>query len=165
MTDPSRGRRVRARRLAPGAALALVLLAVAGPVGGQGGDPRAEMTRTVLDQLAAFRRDDWPAAYAYAASSIQAQFPLEAFRQMVTGGYAPLAHSARATVSRVDVVDAAHGLVEVRIEGASGETVDALYELVDEQGQWRVNGVLTRPVEGATARAPARTIPGPVAAG
>ena len=28
-----------------------------------------------------------------------------------------------------------HGLVEVRVEGANGETVDALYELVDEQGQ------------------------------
>jgi Domain of unknown function (DUF4864) len=73
---------------------------------------------------------------------------------MVTGGYAPIARSITATVSHVEVVDPSHGLVEVRVEGANGEMVDALYELVDEQGQWRINGVLTRPVEGATAAVP-----------
>ena len=73
---------------------------------------------------------------------------------MVTSGYAPIARSATATVSKVEVVDAGHGLVEVRVEGANGETVDALYELVDEQGSWRINGVLTRPVGGATAARP-----------
>ena len=112
------------------------------------------MTRTVLDQLAAFRRDDWAAAYTFASSTIQARFGLEAFRAMVTSGYAPIARSATATVSKVEVVDAGHGLVEVRVEGANGETVDALYELVDEQGSWRINGVLTRPVGGATAARP-----------
>jgi hypothetical protein len=49
------------------------------------------------------------------------------------------------------VIDASHGLVEVRVDGANGETVDALYELVDEQGSWRIEGVLTRPVDGPTA--------------
>ena len=112
------------------------------------------MTRTVLDQLAAFRRDDWATAYTYASATIQARFGLEAFRQMVTSGYAPIARSARVTVSRVDVVDTGLGFVEVRVEGANGETVDALYELVDEQGIWRINGVLTRPAGGASASLP-----------
>ena len=133
------------------AVLGLVLLLAAAPAAGQGTDPRAEMTRTVLDQLAAFRRDDWAGAYTYAASSIQARFGLEAFRQMVTGGYAEIARSLRATVSHVELVDAGHGLVQVRVDGANGQTVDALYELVDEQGSWRIEGVLTRPVDGATA--------------
>ena len=115
------------------------------------------MTRTVLEQLDAFRRDDWAAAYAYASSSIQARFGVEAFRQMVTSGYAPIARSAKATVSRAELVDAGRGFVEVRVEGANGETIDALYELVDEEGHWRIEGVLTRPVDGATAAAPART--------
>jgi hypothetical protein len=137
-----------------GSALGLACLALAVAAAGQGGDPRAEMTRTVLDQLAAFRRDDWATAYAYASSTIQARFGLGAFRQMVTSGYAPIARSARATVSKVDVVGAGRGLVEVRVEGANGETVDALYELVDEQGSWRINGVLTRPVDGPTAALP-----------
>ena len=144
----------RFNRGSAGSVFGLVLLALATTAAGQGGDPRVEMTRTVLDQLAAFRRDDWATAYAYASSTIQARFALEAFRQMVTSGYAPIARSASATVSHVEVVDSGHGFVEVRVEGANGETVDALYELVDEQGSWRINGVLTRPVAGPTAALP-----------
>jgi hypothetical protein len=109
------------------------------------------MTRTVLEQLDAFRRGDWATAYTYASSAIQARFGLEAFRQMVASGYAPIARSARATVARAELVEAGHGFVEVRVEGANGESVDAVYELVEEQGRWRIDGVLTRPVDGATA--------------
>jgi len=144
----------RRRQRSAARAVGLALLTVAATAAGQGADPRADMARTVLDQLAAFRRDDWAAAYAYASATIQSRFDLEAFRQMVTGGYAPIARSTTATVSHVEVVDPSHGLVEVRVEGANGEMIDALYELVDEQGQWRINGVLTRPVEGATAAVP-----------
>ena len=144
----------RRRRRSAARAVGLALLTVAATAAGQGADPHADMARTVLDQLAAFRRDDWAAAYAYASATIQSRFDLEAFRQMVTGGYAPIARSTTATVSHVEVVDPSHGLVEVRVEGANGEMIDALYELVDEQGQWRINGVLTRPVEGATAAVP-----------
>lgn len=154
---PTRGARLR--RSFIGSALGLALLGTSAPVAGQGVDTRAEMTRTVLDQLAAFRRDDWATAYTYASAGIQSRFALEAFRQMVTSGYAPIAHSARATVSRVEVLDATHGLVEVRVEGANGETVDALYELVDEQGSWRIEGVLTRPVGGASAARPGAASP------
>ena len=138
----------RRRRRSAARTVGLALLTLAATAAGQGADPRSDMARTVLDQLAAFRRDDWAAAYAYASAAIQSRFDLEAFRQMVTGG------SITATVSHVEVVDPSHGLVEVRVEGANGETIDALYELVDEQGQWRINGVLTRPVEGATAAVP-----------
>ena len=72
---------------------------------------------------------------------------------MVTSGYAPIARSATATVSKAEMVDAGHGLVEVRVEGANGETVDALYELVDEQGQladqWRADAARGRRHRGA----------------
>jgi uncharacterized protein DUF4864 len=155
--------RRRWRSAAP--AVGLALLTLAATAGGQGADPRADMARTVLDQLAAFRRDDWTAAYAHASAAIQSRFDLEAFRQMVTGGYAPIARSTSASVSHVEVVDPSHGLVEVRVEGANGETIDALYELVDEQGQWRINGVLTRSVDGATAAAPDPPLPRSISIG
>jgi hypothetical protein len=112
------------------------------------------MTRTVLEQLDALRRDDWAAAYTYASSAIQSRFGLEAFRQMVTSGYAEIAQSSRATVSHVEMIDADHGLVQVRVDGQNGQSVDALYELVDEQGSWRIEGVLTKPVDGPTAELP-----------
>ena len=141
----SRGRRLPSTvRLV---ALALVLGTV--PAAAQSAAPQVTaMTRTALDQLAAFRRGDWNAAYGYASAAIQAQFTPEAFRQMVTGGYSAIARSARGTVLRTEVLDARRGFVELRVEGQDGETVDALYELVEEFGAWRVNGVVTRPTAG-----------------
>jgi hypothetical protein len=137
--------------------LCLAALALAAPVSAQGPDPERQkgaMARAVLDQLAAFRRGDWAAAYTFASAGIRARFDAEAFREMVSHGYAPIARPARGTVLRAEVVDPHRGFVEIRVEGRDGETVDALYELVDEQGAWKVNGVLTRPAApGATARA------------
>jgi hypothetical protein len=135
--------------------LIAALLLVAGAAGAQPRDPGPAMVQVVLDQLAAFRRGDWPAAYGFASSAIRAQFAPDAFREMVTRGYAPIARSASATVRRVDVLDPRRGLVEMRVEGQDGERIDALYEVVREPGGWRINGVLARPAEpGVTASAP-----------
>jgi hypothetical protein len=143
-----------ARVLAAGVALACAVAPGWPRASAQGVEPQlTAMTRTVLAQLAAFRRGDWSAAYGYASSAIQAQFSPETFRQMVTGGYAAIAHSLQGTVLRVEALDARRGLVEIRVDGMDGESVDALYELVEESGAWRVNGVVTRPAaRGSTAR-------------
>jgi hypothetical protein len=66
----------RRRRRSAARVVGLALLTLAATAAGQGADPRADMARTVLDQLAAFRRDDWTAAYAYASAAIQAHFDL-----------------------------------------------------------------------------------------
>jgi hypothetical protein len=105
------------------------------------------MQQTVLDQLAAFRRGDWAAAYAFASEMIQGQFTLDTFREMVSRGYAPIAQSAAATVLGTEVVGAGRGYVAVRVQGQNGQTVDALYDLGEEHGAWRINGVVTRPAE------------------
>jgi hypothetical protein len=137
--------------------VALLLLATVALA--QSPDAREAMTRTVLEQLEAFRRGDWATAYGYASAAIQGRFGLEAFRRMVVQGYGPIAHSVVATVARAEVVDQGRGFVEVRIEGADGETVDAFYELVEERGAWRINGVLTSPVDrGLTATGPPTTV-------
>ena len=139
----------------------LLLVAAAGVAWGQGTEleDRAAMARVVLEQLAAFRRGDWAGAYGFASAGIQAQFDLAAFRQMVTAGYAPIARSVRGMVRGSGRPVPERGWVEVRVEGENGETIDARYELVDEQGQWRINGVRTRPVvPGVTAGEPR---PGP----
>jgi ABC-type transporter MlaC component len=159
MVSGMRATRVLRRTLG---AHALILLAMAAAEA-QPADQSAAMARTVLDQLAAFRRGDWAAAYAFASSAIRARFGPEDFRAMVTQGYAAIARSASAAVGRVEALDGQRGLVEVRVEGENGETIDALYELVEEQGAWRVNGVMTRPVtRGTTARVgPDRPSPEP----
>jgi hypothetical protein len=104
------------------------------------------MVETVLDQLEAFRRGDWATAYGYASTAIRDRFPPEAFRRMVTEGYAAIADSVGASVKSAIVLDG-HGVVEIRVFGRNGQTLDALYELVDEQGAWRISGVVAKPVE------------------
>lgn len=136
------------RAAALGWALAGLLLA--GPAAAQPSDAErqsAAMQQTVLDQLAAFRRGDWAGAYGFASETIRMQFTPEAFRQMVTRGYAPIAHSASATVLQTHIDSPRRGYVEVRVQGQNGQVIDALYELVEEQGAWKVNGVLTKPAE------------------
>ena len=105
----------RLRDLSWGLAL---LGCLAGPAVAQTPDAErqaAAMAQTVLDQLDAFRRGDWTGAYAFAAASIQARFTPEAFRQMVTRGYAPIARSARRAVQRTEIVDPRHGYVAIRV--------------------------------------------------
>jgi hypothetical protein len=104
------------------------------------------MAQTVLDQLAAFRRGDWPGAYAFASASIQERYTLEAFREMVTRGYRPIAQPMQSRVLKALALDSQRGFVELRVEARDGDTIDALYELILEQGRWRINGVIARPV-------------------
>ncbi|MBI3455198.1 MAG: DUF4864 domain-containing protein [Candidatus Rokubacteria bacterium] len=146
----------------------MLVVAVTASVGAQPGDAEiqaAAMTQTVLEQLAAFRRGDWATAYTFASAGIQARFSPEAFREMVTRGYAPIAHSVGATVLGTQIADPRHGYVEIRVHGQNGETIDALYELVEEQGAWKIDGVLTKPAErGDLARpGPAPSAPSPSA--
>ncbi len=137
--------RLRHRLAAP-----CLLFLLAAPVGAQPPDAAQRATamqQVVLDQLAAFRRGDWTTAYGYASETIQGQFSPDAFREMVSRGYAPIAHSIGATVLRAVADDPQRGYVEVRVHGRDGETIEALYELVDEHGAWKINGVITKPVE------------------
>jgi hypothetical protein len=149
---------VAAARLYRRLALSCLLPLLAGPAAAQPGDAErraAAMQQVVLDQLAAFRRGDWTTAYGYASQTIQAQFTPEAFRAMVTRGYAQIADSLGANVQRTVADDPQRGYVQVRVHGRDGETIEALYELVDEQGAWKINGVVTRIVEkGELTRGP-----------
>lgn len=145
-----------ARRIAY---LAVVLLSVTLPAtvaSPQGPDVLGQARETVLRQLEAFRRDDFDGAYTFASASIKQQFDRAAFERMVRGGYPEIARSARAAVTRAEVAANGHAYLELRIRGANGQRVEAIYELVWENGGWKVNGVATRPDPGedASARPP-----------
>jgi Domain of unknown function (DUF4864) len=141
------GARRRDGRVVPWLLLLLAAAPAAGQVSSELERREKAMQQVVLDQLAAFRRGDWAAAYGYASATIQAQFSPETFRAMVTRGYAQIADSLGATVQRTVADDPQRGYVQVRVHGRDGETVEALYELVDEQGAWKINGVATKLVE------------------
>jgi hypothetical protein len=101
----------------------------------------------VVKQLEAFRRDDYDTAYTFASEEIQLQFDRLRFEVMVRSGYPEIARSTGATVTGTELRAEGRAYVTVKIVGANGQIIDALYELVWE-GAWRINGVATRPATG-----------------
>ena len=62
-------------------------------------------------------------------------------------GYPEIARSTFAAVTRTVLKAPGLAYVTVKIRGANGQSVEALYELVWEDG-WKINGVATRPDAG-----------------
>ncbi len=100
---------------------------------------------SVLRQLDAFRANDYDAAYAFASTEIHGIFTLEAFERMVKTGYPEIAASTRAPVASTRPQPDGRIYVVVKIRGANGQYVEAVYEMVRETGAWKINGVTARP--------------------
>ncbi len=101
--------------------------------------------RVVMQQLEAFRRDDFATAYTFASVNVRQMFDRAGFEQMVRGGYPEIAHSASATIDGSRRGDAGEIYLFIRVLGDNGRSIEAVYELVSEGGGWRINGVVTRP--------------------
>jgi len=99
----------------------------------------------IMKQLDAFRRDDYDAAYLFASTEIKQMFDRPAFERMVKGGYPEIARSTSAVVSRTDMGPDGDVLVQLKIRGANGTGIEALYQMVPERDGWKVNSVMTRP--------------------
>jgi hypothetical protein len=126
--------------------LALVLLPLSASAPAPKSDAKAA-AEPVVRQLEAFRRDDFDTAYTFASEDIQLQFDRLRFEIMVRSGYPEIARSTGATVTGTDVRPEGVAYVSVMIQGANGQTIEALYELVWQNG-WKINGVATRPASG-----------------
>ena len=139
-------RELLARLIALGT-LAVTVVAVAQPL-----DADAQAAgRVVMQQLEAFRRDDFATAYTFASGTIRQMFDRARFEEMVRGGYPEIAHSASATIAGSRRGDAGEIYLIIRIVGDNGRAIEAVYELVAERGTWRINGVVTRPDENEKA--------------
>jgi hypothetical protein len=129
--------------------LALLLVLVAWPAWAQTVKPAPkEATEPIMKQLEAFRRGDFDTAYNFASSEIREQFDRPAFEQMVKGGYPEIAQSTFATVVSSAIAPDGHVYVAVKVRGANGNSIEAFYDLVLESGQWKINGVASKPDPG-----------------
>ena len=138
------------------AALLLVtaLTALASSAGAQANPDQA--SDAVLQQLDAFRRDDYERAYSFASMEIHSIFDRRGFEAMVRRGYPEIAKCARARVVDRKIAPDGHVFLKVKIVGVNGRHVEAVYELIWEQGAWKINGVVAQPDPGeeASRRAP-----------
>jgi hypothetical protein len=129
--------------------LALLFVLVALPAWAQTVKPAPkEATEPIMKQLEAFRRGDFDTAYNFASSEIREQFDRPAFEQMVKGGYPEIAQSTFATVVSSAIAPDGHVYVAVKVRGANGNSIEAFYDLVLESGQWKINGVASKPDPG-----------------
>ncbi|WP_144184585.1 DUF4864 domain-containing protein [Elioraea rosea] len=133
------------------AALALIVLAV--PVRAQvAAADRAAIEGVIAAQIGAFRRDDGPAAYAFAAPNVKALFPTaEIFMRMVRSGYAPV---YRPQAMRFGEIAVENGAVVQRLllRGPDGRAHLALYTMERQgDGTWKIAAVVlvTLPETGA----------------
>lgn len=101
----------------------------------------AEIRSVIENQMAAFKVDDGPAAFAYASPTIQELFQTpEIFMSMVKTGYAPV-YRPQAVEFR-ELTQEARGPVQVvHIVGPDGRAVLALYSMEQQpDGSWRIDG-------------------------
>jgi hypothetical protein len=110
---------------------------------------RAELLNVVDSQLTAFREDDYPKAYTFAASSLRAQLPLPAFEHMVKAGYHFITQSRSAQFGIIlDNGDAA--VVNVAISNHSGRVRQYQYLLQRERTGWKIFAVSQIKASGTT---------------
>lgn len=100
-----------------------------------------ELMNVIEAQLGAFRKDDYPAAYKYAAAAVKAQFPLPAFERMVRQGFPYIAQSSSAQFG-VILDNGEQAVVNVTISGRTGRSRHYQYIMQRESGVWRIGAVI-----------------------
>jgi hypothetical protein len=130
------------RRLALMAAIALACVLGAGAARAQL-DLKAAAD-TVLAQLEAFRRDDYDTAYTFASAGVRQVFDRTRFEQMVKTGYPEIARSKSAAVERAALAPDGQAYLILKILGANGSRIEAIYEMVWEESRWKIGGVVSR---------------------
>src|SRR6266536_2873358 len=123
---------VMRRRLPPALLLLAVVLLATATHGAA--DDAAQAADPALRQLDAFRRNDYDTAYTFASVLIHRLFDRQAFERMVKTGYPEIADSVRAHVAGRRVAPDGSVHLVIKIRGANGERIEALYEMVREDG-------------------------------
>lgn len=123
----------------------LILLAVLGnlgqaaDVGPSSPEMKEKLQAVIRKQLEAFRKDDYQAAYKFAAESIKAQFPVDAFERMVRVGY-PLIAKSNEVKFGLSLDDGDTGVVTVKV--ISGDSSATYQYMLERNGDdWRITGV------------------------
>jgi hypothetical protein len=101
----------------------------------------------VMRHLAALRAHNFAAAYSLASKEMHRHFTRSEFEWMVKRAYPEIASSAYAFVVRTHEADG-FLYVTVKVHGRNGKNVEALYELVREGTDLKVNALSSRRDDG-----------------
>lgn len=111
---------------------------------------KKELTGIVEAQLAAFRANQYPKAFAFASTDLQSIFSPDEFEQMVKKTYPVIAHSASAEYGSV-FDTGTEAVVNVRVQDADKKSVQYQYLFKKEDGGWKIGGVTEVKTAGLSA--------------
>jgi hypothetical protein len=140
-----------------------------------GGKTVRQIASVGKDELAALRTGNIEQAYAYTSSEFQKSVSVDQFKNFV-GSYPQLHDNVDSTFSNVEFKDN-NGAINGTLSMKDGAAIPVDMEVVNENGQWKVNGINVKktgeqaaspaPVNAApaqtTSEAPANTVNTPTA--
>jgi hypothetical protein len=100
--------------------------------------PPAELYSVVSKQLAAFRADDYSAAYRQASVSFQERFNIETFSALARTEYPGLVRALRVEFGAVHF-EGRRATVPVYFFLPEGETIPCFYHLIREEDAWKID--------------------------
>jgi hypothetical protein len=129
----------------PGLVLALLaaaFLAIEGPVRAE--EPADSIQAVIVAQLDALQANDLTAAFAHASPTIQSKFGTpKVFGRVVETGYPVIWRPARHEM--LALIETATGRIQIVLfEDREGRLFEAVYDMQQIDGVWRINGVYLR---------------------
>jgi hypothetical protein len=96
----------------------------------------------ITGQIEAFRAEDGPRAYSYAAPMIKQAFPNpDVFMNMVRQGYQPVYRPQSFTFGEAGFSASGRPIQKVTVIGPDGVTYEAIYTMERQpDGTWQING-------------------------
>ncbi|MEI6352177.1 MAG: DUF4864 domain-containing protein [Verrucomicrobiota bacterium] len=99
----------------------------------------AELFQAIRDQVAAYRSDDVPFAYAQVSSTFQQKWTLDEFTRLVRVDFAKIRKSNRVEFGSWQQ-RGRHAVVEVFFVGQDGNVSPCIFTLINEAEIWKVDG-------------------------
>jgi hypothetical protein len=114
---------------------------------------KSEFQRIITAQISAFRADDGPAAYSFAAPIVRKIFPTpEIFMSMVKQGYPPVYRPQSFNFTEALIDPLGRPAQKMLVVGPDGKTYEALYSMEKQpDGTWRISGCTLLEIPGLDA--------------
>ena len=114
---------------------------------------KTEFQRIITAQISAFRADDGPTAYSYAAPVVRNIFPTpEIFMSMVKRGYSPVYRPQSFNFTEALIDPLGRPAQKMLVVGPDGKTYEALYSMEKQpDGTWRISGCTLLEIPGLDA--------------
>jgi hypothetical protein len=114
---------------------------------------KSEFQRIITAQISAFRADDGPTAYSFAAPVVRNIFPTpEIFMSMVKRGYPQVYRPQSFNFTEALIDPMGRPAQKMLVVGPDGKTYEALYSMEKQpDGTWRISGCTLIEIPGLDA--------------